>query len=107
MNNEYPKVMMVSDKPITKDNPGVQKVVWAYNPKFYYPYFTYPLSIKTLKDVENISNLSLIGKKSGEPWGGKVVFGWKYAQEPQQIELTLDEIADKFGISVNQLKIKE
>jgi len=27
--------------------------------------------------------------------------------EPKQIELTLDEIATKFGINVNQLKIKK
>ena len=96
MNNEYPKVMMVSDEPITKYNPGEQRVVWAYNPKFYYPYFTYFSNIKTLKDVENIPE--------GCGGGGG---GWKYAQEPQQIELTLDEIADKFGISVKQLKIKK
>lgn len=37
----FPKVMMVSDEPITKDNPGQQRVVWACNPKFYCPYFTY------------------------------------------------------------------
>lgn len=101
MNNEYPKVMMVSDEPITKDNPGKQRVVWAYNPKFYYSFFTYRLSIQTLKDVENIPE-----------GGGGEVDGWgerfKYAQElQQQIELTLDEIADKFGISVEQLKIKK
>jgi hypothetical protein len=99
MNNEYPKVMMVSDKPITKDNLGEKRVVWAYNPKFNYPYFTYPSYIKTLKDVEDIP--------VGEGWwAGSAV--WKYAQEPQQqIELTLDEIADKFGIPVEQLKIKK
>jgi hypothetical protein len=42
--------------------------------------------------------------------GGGMVDGWgfKHAKEPQQeIELTLDEIADKFGISVEQLKIKK
>ena len=38
---------------------------------------------------------------------GGVIVGWRYAQEPQQTELTLDEIADKFGISVEQLKIKK
>lgn len=102
MNNEYPKVMMVSDKPITKDNPGLQRVIWAYNSKFHYPYFTYPSNIKTLKDVESIPD------GSGIRWGGDGgMWGWKYAQEPQQIELTFDEIADKFGIPVNYLKIKK
>ena len=36
------------------------------------------------------------------------VVGFKHAKPlPETIELTLDEIADKFGISVEQLKIKE
>lgn len=92
----FPKVMMVSDEPITKDNPGQQRVVWACNPKFYCSYFTYNSDIQTLKDVENI------------PERGRGAAGFKYAKEPQQqIELTLDEIADKFGVSVEQLKIKK
>ena len=34
--------------------------------------------------------------------------GFKYAKElQQQVELTLDEIADKFGVPVEQLKIKK
>lgn len=99
MNNKYPKVMMVSDDPITKDNPGQQRVIWAYNSKFSYPYFAYSASIKTLKNVEDIPD--------GEGWAGGLPVGWRYAQEPQQTELTLDEIADKFGISVNHLKIKK
>lgn len=34
--------------------------------------------------------------------------GFKHAKKPQQeIELTLNEIADKFGIFVEQLKIKK
>jgi hypothetical protein len=35
---------------------------------------------------------------------------WDYMreiEEPKQIELTLDEIAEKFGVSVEQLKIKK
>lgn len=35
---------------------------------------------------------------------------WNYMreiEEPKQIELTLDEIAEKFGVSVEQLKIKK
>lgn len=96
----FPKVMMVSDEPITKDNPGKQMVVWAHNPKFKYPFFTYCSDIQTLKDVENIPD----EEEGREAWGDR----WKYAKEPQQeIELTLDEIADKFGISVEQLKIKK
>jgi len=50
----FPRVMMVSNEPITQSNPGQQRVVWAYNSKFYYPFFTYYSDIKTLKDAENI-----------------------------------------------------
>jgi hypothetical protein len=40
--------------------------------------------------------------------GGGVEGGFKHAKKPQQeIELTLNEIADKFGIFVEQLKIKK
>ena len=95
----FPKVMMVSDEPITKDNPGQQRVVWACNPKFYCSYFAYNSDIQTLKDVENIPEGF---------WGAWGLSGFKYAKEPQQqIELTLDEIADKFDVSVEQLKIKK
>jgi hypothetical protein len=101
----FPRVMMVSDEPITSKNPGKQRVVWAYNPKFYYSFFTYYSDIQTLKDVENISEEEQGWGGLGGCWGGDC---FKYAQEPQQqIELTLDEIADKFGISVNNLKIKK
>ena len=97
----FPRVMMVSDKPITSKNPGQQRVVWAYNPKFYYPFFTYYSNIQTLKDVDNIPD----GSTGASGMGAG---GFKYAQDlQQQIELTLDEIADKFGISINQLKIKK
>lgn len=94
----FPRVMMVSDKPITKDNPGEERVVWAHNPKFYYSFFTYYSDIKTLKDVDSIPV-----RESRQDWSG-----FRYAQEPQsQLELTLDEIADKFGVPVEQLKIKK
>ena len=98
----FPRVMMVSDKPITKDNPGEERVVWAHNPKFYYSFFTYYSDIKTLKDVDSIPM-----REMADGWG-PAGFGFRYAQEPQsQLELTLDEIADKFGVSVEQLKIKK
>lgn len=50
----FPRVMMVSDEPITPKNSGQQRVVWAHNPKFYYSFFTYHSDIQTLKDVDNI-----------------------------------------------------
>lgn len=97
----FPRIMMVSDDPITKENPGEQRVVWAYNPNLYYPFLVYPSNIKTLKDVDNITNC-LPGGREGVLWR------YKYAQElQQQLELTLDEIAEKFGCLVEQLRIKK
>ena len=99
----FPRVMMVSDKPITKDNPGEERVVWAHNPKFYYSFFTYYSDIKTLKDVDSIPMGEI-----PDPGGWILDWRFRYAKEPQsQLELTLDEIADKFGLSVEQLKIKK
>ena len=42
----------------------------------------------------------------------RILVTWRFAKEiepetPKQIELTLDEIADKFGVSVENLKIKK
>lgn len=48
-------------------------------------------------------------RRSG--WAAGMSGGYKHAkplpEHQQQIELTLDEIADKFGVPVEQLKIKE
>jgi hypothetical protein len=48
----YPRVMMVSDSPITEKNPGVKRVVWAYNPRLYYAYRCYDSSIQSLEDLD-------------------------------------------------------
>ena len=61
----FPKVMMVSDEPITKNNPGKRMVVWAHNPKFKYSFFTYHSSIQTLKDVESIPDGEGGGREVG------------------------------------------
>ena len=61
----FPRVMMVSDEPITHKNPGQQRVVWAYNPKFYYPFLTYYSSIQTLENIENIPEASGGGERGG------------------------------------------
>jgi hypothetical protein len=95
----FPKVMMVSDEPITKSNPGVKRIVWAYNDKFYYPYFCYCSDIQTIEEANSIP--------PGEMRGGGEGFG--YAQdfiEPQIIELTLEDIAAKFNVDINTIRIK-
>ena len=97
LNLTYPRYMMVSDKPITKENPGNKKIVFYYNPKLLYAYFTYN---SALKDYNSLSNT---------PDGREVVgwVGWTYAKDyvEPQIELTLQEIADKFNVDVKNLKI--
>ena len=80
--SEYPKEMWVWDKNTV--DPIVREVV-AYAPGIEFPYLT--------KD-KNESNWKYIG--------------YKYAKDlPQPKELTMQEIADKFGINVEQLKIKK
>ena len=80
--SEYPKEMWVWDKNTV--DPIVREVV-AYAPGIEFPYLT--------KD-KNESNWRYIG--------------YKYAKDlPQPKELTMQEIADKFGINVEQLKIKK
>jgi hypothetical protein len=97
----YPRIMMVSDYPITEDNPGYKRVVWAYNDKFKYSYFTYSDEIKTIEEVNSIP----IGDMHSWDW-----VEFKYAQdyiESTIIELTLEDIAKKFNVDVNTIKIKK
>ncbi|MCK9429225.1 MAG: hypothetical protein M0R17_04420 [Candidatus Omnitrophica bacterium] len=99
----FPRVMMVSDEPITKNNPGIKRVVWAYNDKFYYPYFCYDSDIQT---IEQANSIPIGGGGRRGPRGAEM----KYAQdfiEPQIIELTLEDIATKFNVDVNTIKIKK
>jgi len=108
----YPRVMMVSDEPITENNPGEKRVVWAYNPRLYYAYRCYSSDIQSLEDLNNLLPVTPNEKRDG-PWGGPggcVGWGFIYAQdyiEPITIELTLEDIAKKFNINVTQLKIKK
>jgi len=104
----YPRVMMVSDEPITENNPGEKRVVWAYNPRLYYAYRCYSSDIQSLKDLNNLLPITPDGVRTGGPWEGDHCF--TYAQdctEPITIELTLEDIAKKFNIDITQLKIKK
>lgn len=104
-NLTYPRVMMVSDEPITKDNPGEKRVVWAYNPRLYFAYRVYASNIVSLENLED----RFLETIDGEGGDDAAAIGFSYAQDYQEtkIELTLDEIANKFGINVNQLNIKK
>ena len=78
--SEYPKEMLVT----SYAGQTSRRTVVAYEPNLEYPYLTEHLHIKN------------------------AYTGFKYAKDlPQPKELTMQEIADKFGISVEQLKIKK
>lgn len=84
--NEYPRVMEVS---YDGKNWRKRVVFMKKNGKF--------LAWGNVETIEEAENSCL-------------VCTWKFAREIQPapaLELTLDEIADKFGISVDRLKIKK
>ena len=88
--NTYPKVMWVSDYPDFKNKS--KRVVFMEKCAKYLAW----ANAETLQDSERFSDVS----------------SWRYAKdiEPEVSptkELTMQEIADKFGISVDNLRIKK
>lgn len=88
--DEFPKVMMVSDQPITKHNNGKKRVVFCHNPILSSPYLTYDFT-EAIDEVQQ-----------AETWSS-----WKYAKDiPEKVELTFEQIAEKFGLDIEQVEIK-
>ena len=95
--NSFPRVMLVSNKPIKGSNSGVKQLVISivdgiaisvggtqYSLEQYY---------QDLKEEKANPIFRL--------------YPWRYAKElPEKVELTKSEIAEKFGISIEQLVIK-
>lgn len=84
--NEYPKVMEVS----AGGNDWQKRVVFMEKNGKFLAW----IGAETIEESENETN----------------VFAWKYAREIQPaptLELTLDEIAEKFNVSPEQIKIKK
>ena len=93
----FPRVMLVSNKPIKGSNYGIKQLVISivdgiaisvggtqYSIELYY---------QDLKE-EKANPIFLLSP-------------WRYAKElPEKVELTKSEIAEKFGISIDQLVIK-
>jgi hypothetical protein len=84
--SEYPKVMMVSDSPITEENKGYRLVVFHYQPNAATPYFVYC-------DTENISDI----KESS-----MIVTSYVYAKDiepepefPKELQSLLDKKAEE------------
>lgn len=96
--NSFPRVMLVSNKPIKGNNDGIKQLV---------------ISI-----VDGIA-ISVGGTQYGleqyyqdlkEEKANHIfrLYPWRYAKElPEKVELTKSEIAEKFGISIEQLVIKD
>ena len=94
----FPRVMLVSNKPIKGNNDGIKQLVISivdgiaisvggtqYSLEQYY---------QDLKEEKANPILRL--------------YPWRYAKElPEKVELTKSEIAEKFGISIDQLVIKD
>ena len=96
--NSFPRVMLVSNNPIKGNNDGIKQLVISivdgiaisvggtqYSLEQYY---------QDLKEEKANPILRL--------------YPWRYAKElPEKVELTKSEIAEKFGISIEQLVIKD
>lgn len=89
---KYPRVMMVSNSIMSWDKRVVEFEKKIGDETLYFAWD----SAETIED----------SLKS------KILLTWRFVKEiqpetPKQIELTFDEIADKFGVSVENLKIKK
>jgi hypothetical protein len=83
---EFPRVMMVSH--FESKESSLKRVVYGKIGNYWYAY----------KNVDSIDKVT----------DDSTLLCYKYAKEIEdEIEVTLDQIAEKFGISVDKLKIKK
>ena len=86
----YPKVMRVSDYPITSNNKGFKRVVFMEKKGHYLAWD----GAETIKDAEKVLTVS----------------SWKFAKdiesEDEIVELTLDDISKGKGVGVDPSKIR-
>lgn len=86
--DDYPKIMIVADNEEELDVCDRKRVVFAKKKGLYIAW----LYATTLEQAENTIE----------------VCTWGFAKEvPEEVALTKQEIADKFNIDINLLKIKE
>jgi hypothetical protein len=87
--SEFPQVMRVSDKRIDKSNKGIQRVVYHIDENLKFPALCY--NCTKLEDLKKGQMLSE---------------SWKYAVAlPEKLKLTKAEIAEKFGVEVENIEI--
>lgn len=81
---------MVSDEPINENNKGEKRFVFLWKNSRFLAWTNADTEEKVNKEIE--------------------VNFWKYAvkiEEPKEVELTIEQIAEKFNVDVKLLKIKK
>ena len=94
----FPRVMLVSNNPIKGSNEGIKELVISIVDGLAIsvggPQYSLELYYQDLKEEKANPIFRL--------------YPWRYAKElPEKVELTKSEIAEKFGISIDQLVIKD
>jgi len=93
-----------------------EKGYWCWTDEMLEPVSEYPKKMLVSNNKVDWHKRKIIGHfpELDSPYLSKSLYamnsyaGYKYAEDlPQPKELTMQEIADKFGISVEQLKIKK
>ena len=89
--SEFPKVLMVGDMYYQAPDNWVKRVVFFERNGIYY-------TVACIDDLDDTRDLT-----------GYTIKGWCYAKElepePKFMELTIDEIAERFGLQADQIKI--
>ena len=95
--NSFPRVMLVSNKPIKGSNEGIKQLVISIVDGI-------AISVGGTQYSLDQYYQDLKEEKANPIFR---LYPWRYAKElPEKVELTKSEIAEKFGISIDQLVIK-
>ena len=96
--NQFPRVMLVSNKPIKGNNDGIKQLVISIVDGI-------AISVGGTQYSHEQYYQDLKEEKANPIFR---LYPWRYAKElPEKVELTKSEIAEKFGIPVDQLVIKD
>ena len=94
----FPRVMLVSNKPIKGNNDGIKQLVISIVDGI-------AISVGGTQYSLELYYQDLKEEKANPIFR---LYPWRYAKElPEKVELTKSEIAEKFGISIEQLVIKD
>ena len=93
----FPRAMLVSNKPIKENNDGIKRLVISIVDDL-------AISVGGTQYSRELYYQDLKEEKANPIFR---LDPWRYAKElPEKVELTKSEIAEKFGISIEQLVIK-